>query len=132
MVSQTYNWLKTACTHSLSRHVIGVVCSSVWCLCACKNVHTQLCVAHPENTPDASHVTASSCKDWLVARLGKMDWRSLMSDLPRDRFIFRRCCALATLDDTLNQSWVVSYMCKTIEWLVLSQQVETPAYGKGL
>ena len=32
--------VKTACTHSLYRHVIGVVCSSVWCLCVCKNVHT--------------------------------------------------------------------------------------------
>ena len=31
--------VKTACTHSLCRHVIGVVCSSVWCLCAYTNVH---------------------------------------------------------------------------------------------
>ena len=39
--------VKTACTHSLCRHVIGVVCSSGWCLCVCKIVHIQVCVAHP-------------------------------------------------------------------------------------
>ena len=48
------------------------------------------------------------------------------------RSIFCRCWALATLDDTLHQSSVVDYMCKTIQWLVLSQQVETPAYGQAL
>ena len=38
--------VKTACTHSLCRHVIGVVCSCVWCLCVCTNVHitVQVCV----------------------------------------------------------------------------------------
>ena len=102
-------------THSLCRHVIGVVCSSVWCLCACKNVHIQVCVAHPENTPDASHHTISSCRDWLLVRLARHDWRKLMSDSPSCRFIFCRCCALATLDDTLHQSSVVGYMCKTIQ-----------------
>ena len=35
--------VKTACTHSFCWHVIGVVCSSVWCLCGCKNVHIQVC-----------------------------------------------------------------------------------------
>ena len=38
-----------------------------------------------------------------------------MSDSPSCRFIFCRCCALATLDDTLHQSSVVGYMCKTIQ-----------------
>ena len=38
-----------------------------------------------------------------------------MSDTPRCRSIFCRCCALATLDDTLYQSSVVGYMCKTIQ-----------------
>ena len=110
-----YQLIKIVCTCLLCRHVIGVVCSSMWCLCACKNVHTQVCVAHPENTPDASHFTSSSCRDWLLVRLGKMDWRKLMSDLPRDKFILCRCCTLAILDDTLPQSSVVGYMCKTIQ-----------------
>ena len=75
-----------------------------------------MCVAHPENTPDASHITYSSCRDWLLARHGKMDWRKLMSDLPSwYRSILCRCCALATLDDTLHKSSVVDYMCKTIQ-----------------
>ena len=107
--------VKTACTHSLCRHVIGVVCSNMWCLCAGKNVRIQVCVAHPENTPDASHHTNSSCRDWLLARHGKMDWRKFMSDSLRCRSIFCRCCALVTLDDTLHQSSVVGYMCKTIQ-----------------
>ena len=107
--------VKTACTHSLYRHVIGVVCSSVWCLCVCKNVHIQVCVAHSENTPDASHLTSSSCRDWLLARHGNMDQRKLMLDQPRHRSIFCRCCALATPDNTLHQSSVVGYMCKTIQ-----------------
>ena len=107
--------VKPACTHSLCRHVIGAVCSSVWCVCVCKNVHIQVCVVHSENTPDASHLTNSSCRDWLLARHGKMNWRKLMSDLFRNRSIFCRCCALATLDDTLQQSSVVGYMCKTIQ-----------------
>ena len=123
--------VKPACTHSLCRHVIGVVCSSVWCLCVCKNVHIHVCVAHTENTPDASHHTTSSCRDWLLARHGKMDWRKLMSGQTMCRPIFCRCCALATLDDTLHRSSVVGYMCKTIQWLVLTQ-VETPAYGPAL
>ena len=38
-----------------------------------------------------------------------------MLDFLRNRFIFCRCCALATLDDTLYQSSVVDYMCKTIQ-----------------
>ena len=97
--------VKTACTHSLCRHVIGVVCSSMWFLCACKN----------EDTPDASHHTASSCRDWLLVRHGKMDWRKLMSDSSRSRSILCRSCALATLNDTLHQSSVVGYMCKTIQ-----------------
>ena len=84
-------------------------------VCVCKNVHIQVCVAHPENTPDASHATNSSCRDWLLVRHGKMDWRKSMSDSPRCRFIFCRCCALATLDDTLYQSSVVGYMCKTLQ-----------------
>ena len=78
-------------------------------------IYVQVCVAHPENTPDAPHLTASSCRDWLLARHGKMDWRKLMSDSPRSRSILCRYCALATLDDTLHQSSVVDYMCKTIQ-----------------
>ena len=79
-------------------------------------IYVQVCVAHPENTPDASHDTPSSCREWLLARHGNMDWRKSMSDLPScSRFIFCRCCALATLDDTLHQSSVVGYMCKTIQ-----------------
>ena len=84
-------------------------------VCVCKNVHIQVCVAHPENTPDAPHNTTSSCRDCLLARHGKMDWRKLTSDSPRCRSIFCRCCALATLDDTLHQSSVMGYMCKTIQ-----------------
>ena len=97
------------------------------CVNACTVL--SLCLAHPENKPDASHITSSSCRDWLLARHGKTVWRKLMldslrfrsifcrlmSDLPRSRYIFCRCCALATLDDTLHQSSVVGYMCKTIQ-----------------
>ena len=72
-----------------------------------KNVHI--------HTPDASHVTASSCRDWLLVRLARHDWRNLMSDTPRSRSIFCRCCALATMDDTLHQSSVEGYMCKTLQ-----------------
>ena len=97
-------------------------------VCVCKNVHIQVCAAHPDNTPDAPHHTSSSCRDWLLARHSKMDWRKLMLDLSRDgslhplisklaryKSIFCKCCALATLDDTLDQSSVVGYMCKTIQ-----------------
>ena len=111
--------VKPAYTHSLCRHVIGVVrmFKCVVFVCVCKNVHIQVCAAHSENTPDASHVTTSSCRDWLLARHGKMDWRKLSDSpkCPKCRSIFCRCCALATLDETLHQSSVVGYMCKTIQ-----------------
>ena len=42
--------VKTACTHSLCRHVMDVVCSSVWSLCVCKNVHMQVCALHTLRT----------------------------------------------------------------------------------
>ena len=77
-------------------------------------IHVQVCVAHTENTPDSIHDTNSSCRDWLLVRLARHDWRKLMSYTSRCRSIFCRCCALATLDDTLPQSSVVGYMCKTI------------------
>ena len=70
---------------------------------------------HSENTPDASHPTASSCREWLLARHGKMDGRNLMLDLSRYNSILCSCCALVTLDDTLHQSSVADYMYKTIQ-----------------
>ena len=79
-------------------------------------IYVQVCVAQPENTPDAAHDTTSSCRDWLLVRHGRMDWRKSMSDLPSwSRSIFCRYCALATLDDTLHQSSAVGYMCKTLQ-----------------
>ena len=83
--------------------------------CVCQSLHIQECVAHPENTPDAPNVINSSCGDWLLVRHSKMDWRKLMSNSPSCKYILCRCCALATLDDTLHQSSVVGYMCKTIQ-----------------
>ena len=97
----------------------GVACPTMWCVCERETVNVllsiQVCVAHPENTPDASHDTNSSCRNWLLARHGRMVWRKFMSDSPRCRPIFCRCCALATLDDTLHQSSVVGYTCKTLQ-----------------
>ena len=97
-----------------------------------RTVSIQVCLAHPENTPDTSYDTNSSCRDLLLVRLARHDWRKSVSCSPRCRYIFCRCCALATLDDTLHQSSVVGYMCETIQLMVLSQHVETPAYGKAL
>ena len=42
------HWLKLyAHTCFVRRHVIGVACSDVWCVCVCQSVHIQVCVAHP-------------------------------------------------------------------------------------
>ena len=81
----------------------------------CENVRMQVCVTHPENTPDASHFTSSSCRDWLLLRIDRHDCRKLMSESARDRSTFCRCCAVATLEATSHQSSVVGYKCKTIQ-----------------
>ena len=73
-------------------------------------------VAQPENTPDALHATESVCRDWLCLRLDRHDLRKLMSESLRiSRSTFCRCCAVATLEATLDQSSVVGYKCKTIQ-----------------
>ena len=124
---------------------VGVVCSSMWCFecacactraCFCVCVHLWVwvnvckCVAQPENTPDALHSTESACRDWLLLRLDRHDCRKLMSESVSRSCTFCRCCAVATLESTLHHSSVVGCKCKTIQWLVLSQQVETPTYGQ--
>ena len=65
---------------------------------------------------------------WL--RLNRQDLRKLLSESANRSRTFFRCYAVARLEDTLDQSSVVGYKCKAIQWLVLSQQVETPARGK--
>ena len=50
---------------------------------------------------------------WL--RLDKQDCRKLMSELPSHSSTFLRCCAVAKLEDTLDQSSVVGYKCKAIQ-----------------
>ena len=55
-----------------------------------------------------------------------------MSEPPNISCTFISCCAAAKLEDTLDHSSAVGYRCKAIQWLVLSQQVETPAYGQAL
>ena len=111
-------------SQSNTTHVKYINVHSV-CVCMC------VCVqAHNENTPDVLHNTFSSCRDWLLLKLDKHDRMKLL--LHPTRSTFFRCCAAKKLDDTLHQSSVVGYKCKTIQWLVLSQQVETPAYGQAL
>ena len=75
----------------------------------------QVCAAHPENTPDASHFTSSSCRDWLWLRLDRQGLRKLMSESPNRSFTFFSCCAAAKLEDTLDHSSVVGYKCKAIQ-----------------
>ena len=75
----------------------------------------QVCAAHPENTPDASHSTNSFCRDWLWLRLDRQGLRKLMSEFPNSRSTFFRCCAVAKLEDTLDHSSVVGYKCKAIQ-----------------
>ena len=55
-----------------------------------------------------------------------------MSEFPSNSSAFFRCCAVADLEDTLDHSSVVGYKFKAIQRLLLSQQVETPAYGQAL
>ena len=95
--------------------------------CVCVHEHMV-----PMNSLDALHHTFSSSRDWLWLRLDRQDCRKLMSESPSNSFTFFRCCAAAKLEDTLDHSSVVGYKCKAIQWLVLSQQVETPAYGQAL
>ena len=87
-------------------HMIDALLSSMWF------VHVHECTC----TPDASHPTTSSCRDWLLLRLDRHDCRKLMSEPSRIRCTFSRCCAEATLEDTLHQSSVVGYKCKTIQY----------------
>ena len=114
-------WLvKTVCTYLPCGHVIGR-CVQV---CGVFSVHVHACM----RTPDASHITSSSCRDWLWLRLDRHNCKNLMLECFSRRSTFCRCCAVATLEATLPQSSVVGYKSKTIQWLVLSKQVETPAY----
>ena len=87
------------------RHVVCV------CVCECM----QVCAAHPENTPDASHSTNSSCRDWLLLRLDKQDLRKLMLKPSNASCTFISCCAVAKLEDTLDHSSVVGYRYKAIQ-----------------
>ena len=96
-------WALDRC--GLFRHVVFV------CVCECM----QVCAAHPENTPDASHPTNSSCRDWLWLRLDRQGVRKLMSKPPNCRCTFFSCCAVAKLEDTLDHSSVVDYKCKAIQ-----------------
>ena len=109
--------VKTACTYLPCGHVIGAVCSGMWCLCVCVCECMQVCAAHPENTPDASHCTNSSCRDWLWLRLDRKGLRKLklMSESSNHSSTFFRCCAVAKLEDTLDHSSVVGYRCKAIQ-----------------
>ena len=75
----------------------------------------QVCAAHQENTPDASHNTNSSCRDWLWLRLDRQGVRKLMSKPPNCRCTFFSCCAVAKLEDTLDHSSVVGYKSKAIQ-----------------
>ena len=109
--------VKTACTYLPCGHVIGAVCSDMWCACVrvCMCECMQVCAAHPENTPDALHFTNSSCRDWLWLRLDRQSLRKLMSESPNCSSTSFRCCAVAKLEDTLDHSSVVGYKCKAIQ-----------------
>ena len=87
----------------------GDVCVCVLCVCVSMSECMQVCVVHPENTPDALQFTSSSCRDWLWLRLDRHDCRKLMSDSLSCRCTLGRSCAVATLEDTLHQSSVVGY-----------------------
>ena len=80
-------------------------------MCECM----QVCAAHPENTPDASHNTNSSCRDWLWLRLDRQGLRKLTAESLNCRCTFFTCCAVAKLEDTLDHSSVVGYKCKAIQ-----------------
>ena len=62
---------------------------------------------------DSLQKTESSCRDRLWLRLVRQDCMKLMSE-PSTSPTFLRCCAVAKLEDTLDQSSVVSYKCKAI------------------
>ena len=81
------------------------------------NVHVNMYVLTKENMDSLNElqVTDNSCRDWMWRRLDKQDCRKLMSELPSSSFTFLRCCAVAKLEDTLDQSSVVGYKCKAIQ-----------------
>ena len=83
------------------------------------------------NSLDALHHTFSSSRDWLWLRLDRQDRRKLMSESSSTRTTFFKCCAVAKLEDTLDQSSVamVGYKEKAIHVVT---GVETPAYGQAL
>ena len=62
---------------------------------------------------DSMQVTVNSCRDWMWLRLVRQDCRKLTSSSHSSTFL--RCCALAKLEDTLDQSSVVGYKCKAIQ-----------------
>ena len=84
-------------------------------VCVCVRDCMQVCAAHNENTPDASHNTNSSCRDWLWLRLDRQGLRKLTAESLNCSCTFFTCCAVAKLEDTLDHSSVVGYKCKAIQ-----------------
>ena len=62
---------------------------------------------------DAWQVTVNSRRDRPWLRLVRQDRRKLMSTSTSSTFL--RCCAVAKLEDTLDQSSVVGYKYKAIQ-----------------
>ena len=62
---------------------------------------------------DSLQKTESSRRDRPWLRLVRQDRRKLMSTTISSTF--SRCCAVAKLEDTLDQSSVVGYRCKAIQ-----------------
>ena len=64
---------------------------------------------------DSLQKTESSRRDRPWLRLVRQDRRKLMSESLSASSNFLRCCAVAKLEDTLDQSSVVGYKCKAIQ-----------------
>ena len=62
---------------------------------------------------DSLQKTENSRRDRPWLRLVRQDRRKLMSTSISSTFL--RCCAVAKLEDTLDQSSVVGYKCKAIQ-----------------
>ena len=84
----------------------------MWIACACE---LYVLTKQKMHSLDDLQLTVNSCRDQLWLRLDRPDCRKLMSESLSTSSTFLRCCAVAKLEDTLDQSSVVGYKCKAIQ-----------------
>ena len=84
----------------------------------CVNVHMSMHVFSKRIHTHCMHSqsTSNSCRDWLWLRLDRQDRRKLMAESNAAHSpTFLSCCAVAKLEDTLDQSSAVGYKSKAIQ-----------------